>query len=253
MRPDARPGLVAVHSPLVGPSTWRAVAEVLAGRGWSVEVPSLLGAWDEGPPYGDALVRPVEEHLRPSAGTCVVLLVHSGAGSLVPQLVGAGQGRVGGVVLVDALLPHPGRAWVGTAPTALVEDLRARVDAAGRLPPWTEWFPPDAIAGELPDAQVRDAFVRDLPRVPWSWLEEPAPALDVDVAAPAAPACAYVRLSDGYEPEAAEAEHRGWPVVRRLLGHLAPLTHAPEVAEVVESALERVSAPDGTTRIASAT
>ena len=43
--------LVLVHSPLVGPATWDALAGSLRQRGYEVLIPDLTGALADGPPY----------------------------------------------------------------------------------------------------------------------------------------------------------------------------------------------------------
>ena len=73
----------------------------------------------------------------------------------------------------------------------------------------------------------------ELPRVPWTYLEEPAPASRRWPGLP----CALLRLSEAYDDEADHAERRGWPVRRLPLRHLAPVTHPGAVADAVERLL----------------
>ena len=49
--------LVLVHSPLVGPVTWDAVAGAAQQRGYEVLIPDLTGAVADGPPYWPGQVR----------------------------------------------------------------------------------------------------------------------------------------------------------------------------------------------------
>ncbi|MDQ0378332.1 alpha/beta hydrolase [Amycolatopsis thermophila] len=203
---------VLVHSPLVGPATWQGVAAELRARGHRVATPSLLGAFDGDGPYYPKLAGAVRE---PG-----VLVVHSGAGALVPGI--AARTGAPRAVFVDALLPRPGRSWFDTAPPELGDRLR-ELATGGRLPPWHEWFPPGTIDELLPGRRIRDAFVAELPRVPLAYFTEPVPDAPV-------PPGAYLQLSDAYDGEAREAAERGWPVERIGGHHLAPLTDPAVVA-----------------------
>ncbi|MEV0647374.1 hypothetical protein AB0I28_19100 [Phytomonospora sp. NPDC050363] len=211
--------LVLVHSPLVGPSAWRPAGESLAARGFGVVIASPLGGLADGPPLHAAFARAVAGETPDGA----VLVVHSGAGALVPAIAAAAEGRVTGAVYVDALLPHPGRTWFDTAPSELGAHLRELAED-GLLPPWNEWFPPGAVDGLLPDAGPRADFLAELPRLPLSYFGETAPEHDAPFPG------AYLRLSDGYEEQAAAAEASSWPVVREDADHLAVFTRPRVVA-----------------------
>lgn len=167
---------VLLHSPLVGPATWRAVATHLAEAGHPSVVPDLSGALDAGPPLHRAVVDRAVHGLRAAGATLPLVLVgHSGAGPLLPRIARAVRRPVVGVVYVDSVLPHPGEPWTANAPPPLVDHLRG-LARDGRLPPWHEWFPPEAISEILPDPATRAAFVEELPRVPFAYLTEPASA-----------------------------------------------------------------------------
>lgn len=230
----ALPVLALVHSPLVGPTTWEPTAEYLRRRDIPVVVCSLAGVTDGDPPYYERLARTAADAvLGADDDRPVVLVGHSGAGALLPAIADAMGERVRGAVFVDALLPHPGRSWFDTAPPQLQQHLRALV-RAGRLPPWNEWFPPEAIPGLLPDADLRERFVAELPRLPIAYFEEPAPTGP----GRAAVSCAYVRLTEAYDRMADEAEAGGWWVHREQADHLAPLTRAGWTADLVTRAVD---------------
>lgn len=226
--------LVLLHSPLLGGLTWQAVAAALRARGHEVAVP----AWPKlASLHGDfyrALATSVAETL--DAGPSVVV-VHSGAGALVPALEAA-SGNVRGVIFADAILPHPGRSWFDTAPPQLAESLRGGADF-GMLPPWDRWWPPGALERLVPDEAQRTALVAELEPLPLDYFDESAPpAL---VAAPAA----YLQLSGAYDDEARAATRQGWPVVRLPLHHLAMLSHADAVAGAIASLADKLEAADG--------
>lgn len=212
------PNLVLVHSPLVGPYSWEPVASLLREDGLAVEVPALHA---EGPPYFPAYARTIADAVSEGA----VLVAHSGAGALLSLAADQAEkdGRsVAGLVYVDALLPYPGRTWFDTAPPELGEHLRG-LAVDGVLPSWDQWFPSEVIDGLLPHAAQRRAFTAGLPRVPLAYFAETAPSASERPGA-------YLRLSEGYRDEAAEAESRGWPVVVAESDHLAVITRPGLVA-----------------------
>ncbi|WP_340647260.1 hypothetical protein [Phenylobacterium sp.] len=216
--------LALLHSPLVGASCWRAVVKDFAERGIWAAAPTLP-AWDrvEAPFYG-ALAAGVAAQI--AAMHPVVLVVHSGAGSLAASVVAAANGGVSQVIFVDAILPHPGRTWFQTAAPSLGASLRARV-VDGQVPAWDQWFPPGALAATLPEGEARETFVRELTPTPLAYLEETAPQLDLPVG------WAYLRLSKAYEDEAKVAREQGIPTLRLARHHLAMMTHADEVASAL--------------------
>lgn len=225
--------LVLIHSPLVGPETWLQVAEELRGCGIDVFTPSLAGVFEGEGPYYRAIGDTVARQVKPS-GPTVVLVAHSGAGGVLPAATGAlvhGGTAVRGAIFVDAILPHAGHSWFDTTSPERAQQVRD-LAVEGRLPPWHEWFPPGALESLVPDASQRQAFEASVPRLPLAYFEEFAPPVNVWPVAHAA----YIRLSDAYRGEAAQATTLGWPVVDAGLDHLAPLTRPSEVAELIEQA-----------------
>ena len=207
--------MVLVHSPLVGPSTWGALAEAIPERDYTVVVPDLTRSLIDGPPYWPLQL----EAIRDCAGPQEVLLVgHSGAGPLLAAVAGSLE-QVQGYVFVDAGLPHPGQSWMETAPPELAERIRAMA-ADGWLPPWSEWWGTDVLAELLPDPVLREKFAADCPRLPVAMFDEVHPPTRGWPDAP----CAYLRLSEGYREPAARAKELGWPVTELSLHHLAMVT-----------------------------
>lgn len=91
--------MLLVHSPLVGPSTWAPMAEVLTAPGHEVSVPDLRAAAKSGDPYAfiDAARAGV------SAATAVIA-GHSGAGFFLPSIA-AGCSTSPQLLFVDAGIP----------------------------------------------------------------------------------------------------------------------------------------------------
>jgi hypothetical protein len=230
----ASPGFLLLHSPLLGPMTWRAVAGDLARRGHAADAPAWppLSSVAEG--FYGALADGVAA-IAPSADS-LLLVAHSGAGALVPALADRLGERVAGVIFADAILPHPGRSWFDTAPAEMRERLRAGAQM-GELPPWDEWWPPGALERLLPDPDLRAALIAELEPLPLAYFEEQAPT------APLPAPAAYLQLSGAYDDESQVAARSGWPLVRLPLHHLAMLTYPEAVATALESLAARLAEP----------
>jgi hypothetical protein len=226
--------IVLVHSPFVGPGSWRAVADDLRRAGNSVAVPSLVPALSTSSPLHPALAGVVAADLSGPA----TLVVHSGVGPLVPAVVDLARSRIGAVIFVDATLPHPGRKWVETVPAETARQLTDMAGTDGLLPRWHEWFPPQVLAELLPDERARAAFCADVPRVPLRYLHETAPGSTAWQGLP----CGYVQLSPAYEDAAASARRAGWPVARVDGHHLSGVTEPALVAAAIVELLERTGA-----------
>ncbi len=217
-------GLALIHSPLVGPSSWRRTADALEVRGQPATAVDYGGV--SGPDwYGSAAGR-IAAALAGDAPAIIAL--HSGAGGFVPALAERLGARAAGFILVDAVMPYPGQRWLDTAPPALVARLEAIV-AEGVLPPWDAWFGAEAIARVLGDPALAAGLAADLPRVPFAYLEAPAPGGEAWREVPAA----YLQLSDACAADADAAAALGWPVRREPLHHLAMLTHPDRVADML--------------------
>lgn len=227
--------LLLVHAPLVGPSTWAALAERAAARGHAVAVPDLTGVATATPPRW----RWFAEHAAGGADAVpepVVVIGHSGAGAYLP-LIGAQLGAwPAALVFVDAIVP-PATGAHRTSP-----GLRSLLDERtvdGRLLPWLDWWPEDTVAELLPDPADRALLAADLPRLPRDLYDEVVPVPD----GWAADRCAYLQLSPAYDAEFQEAGARGWPR-RRLAGtHLSIHTDAEVVLDAVVGLLGEVDDP----------
>lgn len=209
---------VFVHSPLLGPRSWARVAPLLS----DAQVPDLRWLVRSTPPSWRAL----SDHAAGFPRGAVVV-GHSGAGALLPAIAAACEASA--VVFVDAVVPPSRGAFT------IARDFRSFLDdlaVGGVLPPWSEWWGPDALRELVPDDADRQQL-EDAPRVPLAFYDEPVPVPDGWDDTP----CGYVRLSEAYDEEAAEARRRGWPAVRRAGTHLDLLTQPAEVARAVELAV----------------
>ena len=112
-----------------------------------------------------------------ASGAGWILVVHSGAGGQAPSILAA-MDRAAGVIFADAILPHPGRSWMETAPPALAE-ASAR-PGHGRRPAALEPMVRDTIL--WPPCCTTGGCARRSPRscraFALDWLETPAPVVE---------------------------------------------------------------------------
>jgi pimeloyl-ACP methyl ester carboxylesterase len=221
---------VLAPSPLLGPASLEPLAEGLRSLGHEADVAQLPALLSIEGDYYPALAAAVGAALDGA-----VLVTHSGGGALAPSVVEAAGGRCAGAVLVDAILPHPGRSWLDTAPPALRTQLEAGAQQ-GLLPAWDGWWPPGALERLIPDEALRLKVISELEPLPLAFLQEAAPQ------AAELGRTGYVRLSGAYDNEARVAGRLGWPVVQLPLHHLATVTHGPAVAAAVEGLSRQLAA-----------
>lgn len=220
---------VLVHSPLVGTSTWEALAAGLRAGGHRVSVPDLRTSLTDGPPFWPRQVAAIVDNADDDR---VILVGHGGAGPLLPA-TGKALKWVAGYVFIDAGLPFPGRSWLKQAPPELAEQLQAMVRGSW-LPPWSEWWGAAGLAELLPDANVRERFSAGYPRLPIAMFEEAQPLVSGWPDAP----CAYLRLSEAYQEQAERCKALCWLTPDLSSHHLAVLTDPEPVLEAL-LALER--------------
>jgi len=226
------PAFVLVHSPLVGPATMWPLADELVARGHRTIVPELRAVSDASPPRWRAAVTAVADAVAAADEREVVLVGHSGAGPLLPAISAHLRAESRAFVFVDAGLPPPS----GVAPLAPPEFLAylRTLTREDRLPPWSQWWPPDEMSALVPDEVMRQRIEAELPRLPLAYFEERAAVPNGWDLRPAA----YLRLSLPYEPAAATAEERGWPVRRIDAGHLHTVVDPAEVADLIFQLIE---------------
>jgi len=202
--------IVLAHSPLTGPQAWGPLPDALRMAGATVIV---LDTDDRTPPYAASYVADAARQITAAepAGS-VVLVAHSGAGYLLPQIGAtqrAARRQVAGYVFFDAGVPHArGATRLGllrVEDTEFAAELEAVLDAGGVFPTWTDadladLVPQDAVRRALVASlrpRGRDFFVEPLPCPP-DWPDAP---------------CGFVRLSAAYDGPARVAHSRGWTVV----------------------------------------
>jgi len=146
------PRFVLLHSPLMGPLTWQAVAAELRRRGHAAIAPAWPRLSTVGEGFYETLSRGLAAQLWDDPEP-LILVAHSGAGGLVGPLENW-LATVKGTIFVDAIMQHPRRSWFDTAPAAMRDQLRNGAQM-GELPSWDEWWPPGALEKLMPDDGLR--------------------------------------------------------------------------------------------------
>jgi hypothetical protein len=154
-----------VHSPLVGPTTWRWVADALLAAGCDPAVPDLRSSALTGQPQAfiDGAVSSA-----PSNWSMPVVVGHSGAGFFLPSI--AERLDAASAVFVDAGLPPD--TSPATAGADVLDQLRV-LAVDGILPRWSTWWGEDAMKTLVPDELRRAEVEGELPAIPIVFYETP--------------------------------------------------------------------------------
>lgn len=230
------PVFILIHSPLVGPFTWKPVAGLLESQGWQSIVPTLTNPDHPGRSYWDLHSSQVAQSVQTlSPDVPLILVGHSGAGVLLPAIAQACGHPVQGYIFVDAGLPVDGHSRLDhfESPEAR-EEFRASAQG-GSLPTWSD----EDLHEVIPDASIRRQFVSELRPVPLAIYEEPIPVFSEWPDA----ACAYVRFGNNpaYQSAFDQASGSGW-AIRRLDGeHFHMLVDPQSVAEALVALLQSLT------------
>jgi pimeloyl-ACP methyl ester carboxylesterase len=214
---------VLLHSPLVGPTTWRWVAGALSATGHDVTVPDLRTAALVGDPEAVITAAAAAVH---AAWSAPVLVGHSGAGSILPSVAERLGGNRRRLVFVDAGLPPcEGRVTLGGP---FLDSLRTLADD-GVLPKWSTWWGEGVMQLLVPAAERRAALEAEMAEVPLAFFES---SLDMPTRWCESPG-SFVLLSESYRGDAERARALGWPTVERLGGHLDIVNDPDEIARTI--------------------
>ena len=228
--------VVLVHSPLVGPFTWSLVAKLLQADGFDVQVPVLTDSGETPPPYWQQHAVSVQQALvsipqeRP-----LVLVGHSGAGSLLPVLAQAARHPVTAYLFVDAGLPHPGQSQLDemeASVPAFAHELRRLLAEGSRFPHWSD----EDLREDLPDGRVRQQMLAEVQPRPLSFFEEVMP----DVPGWPDALGGYLLLTQGYRHFLEQAQSAGWPSRTFHAGHFHMLVDPVAVAAALVELLKQM-------------
>jgi hypothetical protein len=232
---------VLAHSPLTGPAAWGRLPGVLHDLGHEALVLDINA--DYAPPYAVRYVAAAAAQIAAADPTSpLVLVAHSGAGYLLPQLgftQRAARRAVGGYVFLDAGIPAPRQSTrlglLAAEDATMADDLDVLLSAGGRFPSWTD----DDLRELIPDHAVRAEVVASLRPRGLDFFTEVLPFPTGDVEWPDAP-CGLLQTSPAYAPTARSARSRGWPVLEREGGHFASCADPHGVARDLLALVDRL-------------
>jgi hypothetical protein len=232
---------VLAHSPLTGPAAWGSMPDALRELGHHVLVLDIGD--DDAPPYGVRYVAAAAAQVAAADPEGPLILVaHSGAGYLLPQLgftQRAARRGVGGYVFLDAGIPAPRPSTrldlLAAEDAAMADDLDVLLSAGGRFPPWTD----DDLRELIPDDALRAEVVASLRPRGRDFFAEVLPFPTGDVEWPDAP-CGLLQTSPAYAATARSARSRGWPVLERDGGHFASCADPHGVARDLLALVDRM-------------
>ena len=219
----ARPRLVVLPDPLLGPAVWWPVAAALTDRGWDATVAPHLA----GPPCCAAEVLTALSAAVPTEAE-VVLVAHGHAALYVPALV-VNRADVR-VVYVDGDLPGSLTVRSRLASEEDVRGLARLADDDGVLPRWLDWWTATEQAELMPDPAMRAALVTEQQCFPLGYF---AGTITVPAGWRATPA-AYLGFGDRPGEDQVRAARWGWTTRTLPGGPLLPATSAELVAETVD-------------------
>ena len=207
---------LVLPSPFLPPAAYEPLVMALGQRGYASELADASR-----PDSGATLV----ERWRPAALGTDLLVAHSNAGFLASLV--RPQPRTP-VVHVDAALP-PARGAARLAPARFRAQLVPLADETGLLPPWTRWWPREALTEVIP-TPLFDRIDAACPRVSLGYL-------DSEVTPPgewAAGPNAFLAFGETYADELAFARDNGWATTVSPGSHLHFLWDPAGVAEAVD-------------------
>lgn len=226
---DGRRVFVLVHSPLVGPLTWRLVQEEMERRGVEAAVPSLNDVNDVEQPFWRQHAASFADGLAGiGQDRRLVLVAHSGAGPILPALRQATPHVVDAYIFVDAGIPRPAASrldLMALQDAVWTETFGRSLQTGDRFPTWRE----DDLIGEIPDPELRRQLVAEINPRALAFFAEPLPVFDgwPDVG------CGYIKFTASYAWDFVQAQADGWPVSEVDAGHFHMLVDPGAVTDEI--------------------
>lgn len=236
MRPVLKLVYVLIHSPLVGPSTWKPVANELERRGSIAILPALHDSPDQNQPYWQQHAASVADALADVPNSVSLILVaHSGAGPLLPAIRRSIPNPVHAYIFVDAGIPLHNATRLDLMRMEDAEWANAfqkELEHGGRFPTWSS----DDLREIIPDNLLRANIVSELRPRRLDFFTERIPVFDGWADA----ACVYIQFSDSYEWDAERARQAGWATYKVQAGHFHMLVEPQTVAGLITDAVNKL-------------
>ncbi len=219
---------ILIHSPLVGLLTWMPVADRLAQKRIRVSVPALSDTPDSNIPFWKQHALAVRRAVKPIiSDKQLVLVAHSGAGSLLPAIANELGHPVAAFLFVDAGIPKDGASRIELMADESPERalaFRRFLEEGGHYPNWSE----EDLGEEIPDEVLRQRLLAELQPRGLPYWEEKIPAPNW----PGTPS-AFLQFTPTYSPQANYARSAGWPFRELAGGHFKMLVEPESVANAL--------------------
>jgi thioesterase domain-containing protein len=220
---------VLIHSPLVGPTTWKPVARQMQGRGLRVAVPTLIDQPASKRPYWKQHREAVVQTLSDlPENQQIVLVSHSGAGPLLPAIRQALANPVRAYVFVDASVPRNGASRLELMKAEdldWAQQFQEELERGSRYPTWDH----NDLSDVIPDERLRRQVVVEMQPRGLPFFTEPIPVFDGWPDAP----CIYIQFSAPYQKAADRAKEDGWLVYELDGGHFHMLVDETAVTDLI--------------------
>src|SRR5687767_14812598 len=211
---------------------------MLVSQGLNSITPELLDNTNSTLPYWQQHVESVVRDLAQlPQKESLVLVAHSGAGPLLPAIRYRLTHSIYAYVFVDAGIPRDGLSRIELMKLEdqeWAEEFHKALLDGEQFPTWTE----DDLREIIPDRESRQKLVAEIRPRSLSFFTEPVPVYDEWPDAP----CVYIKFSEAYEWDAAQAKQMGWRVDELKAGHfhmlVEPLTVAKLIVERVQNLLD---------------
>ena len=220
---------ILIHSPLVGPLTWKLVADQMRQRDMEVIVPTLVDSPDSEEPYWKQQAESVSQALSQiPKDTFVTLVAHSGAGPLLPVIRQSLENPVNAYVFVDAGIPRNDATRLDlmkSEDSDWANQFQEYLESGGRFPNWSA----DNLEEIIPDESVRAQMVAEIHSRALDFFTEPIPVFEGWPDAP----CVYILFSEPYKRAAVQARESGWQTYELGAGHFHMLVDPKAVTDLI--------------------
>jgi hypothetical protein len=220
---------VLMHSPLVGPMTWKLVANEILQRGRQVIVPILTDKPDSEKPYWEQHAESVSQSLASlPKETPITLVAHSGAGPLLPAIRESLPNPVNAYLFVDAGLPRNNATRLDlmkSEDSDWAKEFQEYLEGGGYFPNWSS----NDLQEIIPDKSLRAQMVAEIHPRGLDFFTEPIPVFEGWPDA----LCVYILFSEPYKSAAMEARKSGWLTYEMEAGHFHMLVDAKAITDLI--------------------
>jgi len=225
-----------IRSPLVGPFTWELVYQVMVGQGLKAIISTLEDNPNSALPYWQQHVESVTHDLAQiPRDESVVLVAHSGAGPLLPAIGHALSHSVRAYIFVDAGIPQDGLSRIELMKLEdkeWAEQFHKSLLNGEQFPTWTE----EDLREIIPDKKSRQKMVAEIQPRSLSFFTEPIPVYKKWPDAP----CVYIKFSESYDWDAAQAKQKGWHLYELNTGHFHMLVDPRAVSDLIVESVQKL-------------